>query len=75
MFAILDKAKPDTEIIRDLNFSVVTHMIIQVIKPVLQPELPLIGHKLMYLAWTKRGLIIYEIYIYMYISCSNNLLN
>jgi hypothetical protein len=47
MFAILDKAKHDTENIRDLNYAVVRHMTVQVIKIVLQPELPLIGHNLL----------------------------
>jgi hypothetical protein len=65
MFAILDKANPDTENIRDLNLAVVRHMIVQVIKLVLQPELLLIGHNLLYRACTKRGLI--YIYIYIYI--------
>jgi hypothetical protein len=48
MFAILDKAKPDTENIRDLNLAVVRHMTTQMIKLVLQPELPSIGHNLLY---------------------------
>jgi hypothetical protein len=57
MFAILDKTKHDTENIRHLNLTVVRHMTVQVIKLVLQPELPLIGHNLLYRAWTKRCLI------------------
>jgi hypothetical protein len=48
MFTILDKAKPDTDTIRDLNLAVVRHMAVQVIKLVLQPKLPLIGHNLLY---------------------------
>jgi hypothetical protein len=48
MFAVLDKAKPNTEHVRDLNLAVVRHMTVQVIKLVLQPELPLIGHNLLY---------------------------
>jgi hypothetical protein len=40
IFAILDKAKPDTENIRDLNLAVFRHMTVQMIKLVLQPELP-----------------------------------
>jgi hypothetical protein len=63
MFTILDKAKPDIENIRDLKLAVDRHTIVQVIKLVLQPELPLIGHKLLYRAWSKRGLI-YVLYIY-----------
>jgi hypothetical protein len=47
MFAILGKAKPDTENIRDLNLAVVRHLVVQVIKLVLQPELPFIGYKLL----------------------------
>jgi hypothetical protein len=43
MFAMLDKAKPDKENIRDLNLAVVRHMTVLVIKLVLQPELSLIG--------------------------------
>jgi hypothetical protein len=43
MFAILNKAKPDTENIRDLNLAVVRHVAVQVIKLVFQPKLPLIG--------------------------------
>jgi hypothetical protein len=46
MFAIFNKEKPDTENIRDLNLAVVRHMIVQVIKPVLQPELPFKGHNM-----------------------------
>jgi hypothetical protein len=46
MFAILDKEKPDTENIRDLNLVVVRHMIVEVITLVLQPEFPFMGHKL-----------------------------
>jgi hypothetical protein len=63
MFTILDKAKPNTENIRDLNLTVVKHTTVHVIKLVFQPELPLIGHNLLYQAWTKRGLI-YVLYIY-----------
>jgi hypothetical protein len=48
MFAILDKVKPDTENIRDLNLAVVRHVTVQVTKLVLQPELHLIGHNLLY---------------------------
>jgi hypothetical protein len=48
MFTILDKAMPDIENIRDLNLAVVRHMTLLVIKLVLQPELPLIGHNLLY---------------------------
>jgi hypothetical protein len=48
MFAILDKAKHDAENIRNLNLAVVRHMPVLVIKLVLQPELPLIGHNLLY---------------------------
>jgi hypothetical protein len=46
MFAILDKAKPDTENIRKLNLAVVRYMTIPMIKLVLHPELPLIRHNL-----------------------------
>jgi hypothetical protein len=38
MFAILDKAKPDIENIRDLNLAVARNMTVQVIKLVLQPD-------------------------------------
>jgi hypothetical protein len=48
MFTILDKAKPDTENIRDLHFVVARHMTVQVIKLVLQSEVPLRGHNLLY---------------------------
>jgi hypothetical protein len=57
MFAILDNAKPDTETRRGLNLEVVGRISVQVIKLVLQSELPLIGHNLLYRARTKRGLI------------------
>jgi hypothetical protein len=40
IFAILDKVKPDTENIRDLNMAVVRHVTVLVIKLPLQPELP-----------------------------------
>jgi hypothetical protein len=40
MFAILDKAKPNTENIRDLNLVVVRRMTVQVTELALQPELP-----------------------------------
>jgi hypothetical protein len=48
MFATVDKAKHDTENIRDLNLAVVRHMTVLVIKLVLQLELPLIRHSLLY---------------------------
>jgi hypothetical protein len=48
MLAILDKAKHVTENIRGLNLAVVRHMTVLVIKIVLQPELPLIRHNLLY---------------------------
>jgi hypothetical protein len=48
MFAILDKAKPDTENVRNFNSEVVRHMTVQVIKLVLQPEIPLLRHNLLY---------------------------
>jgi hypothetical protein len=48
MFQILDKAKHDTENIRDLNLAVVRHMIVLVIKMVLETELPLTRHNLLY---------------------------
>jgi hypothetical protein len=48
MFAIMDKAKHDTENIRDLNKAVVRHVTVLVIKLVLQPELPFIRHNLLY---------------------------
>jgi hypothetical protein len=48
MFAILDKAKHDAENIRDLNLAVVRHMIVLVIKIVLQTKLPLIRYNLLY---------------------------
>jgi hypothetical protein len=47
MFAILHKEKADIENIRDVNLAVARHVIVQVIKPVLQTELPFIGHKLL----------------------------
>jgi hypothetical protein len=54
MFAILDKAKHDTENTRDLNQAVVRHMAVLVIKLPLQPELPLIRHNLLYEPGLKR---------------------
>jgi hypothetical protein len=45
--AILGKEKPNIENIRDLNLAVVRHMIVQVIKLVLQPEQTFIGHNLL----------------------------
>jgi hypothetical protein len=48
MFTILDKAKPDTGNIRDLNWRWSGHMTVQVIKLPLQPELPLVRHNLLY---------------------------
>jgi hypothetical protein len=48
MSAILDKAKPDTENIRDLNLAVVSCMTVQEIELVLQPEILFIGHNLVY---------------------------
>jgi hypothetical protein len=42
----LDKAKPEREK-KKLNLAVVGHMTIEVIKLVLQPELPLTGHNLL----------------------------
>jgi hypothetical protein len=43
VFAIFNKAILDTETIRNLNFEVVRHVAILVIKHALQLELPLIG--------------------------------
>jgi hypothetical protein len=43
MFAISSKGKPDVENIRDLNLAMVRHMIVQVIKLVLQPEQTFMG--------------------------------
>jgi hypothetical protein len=43
-----EKTKPDTENTRDLNLAVVRHITVRVIKLVLQPELSLIGHNLLY---------------------------
>jgi hypothetical protein len=64
----LDKANPDTENIRNLNLEVVKHMTTQVIKLVLQPELVLLGHSMLYRTWSKIGLVyvlyIYELYIF-----------
>jgi hypothetical protein len=48
MFAILNKATHDPKNIRDLNLAVVRRMTVQVIKLVLQLELPLIRHNLLY---------------------------
>jgi hypothetical protein len=48
MFTILDNAKHHAENIRDLNLAVVRHMAVLVIKLVLQTELPLIRHNLLY---------------------------
>jgi hypothetical protein len=47
MFAILDKAKPDRKY-KSLKLSGGQAYDLQVIKLVLQPELPLIGHNLLY---------------------------
>jgi hypothetical protein len=54
-----------TQNIRDLNSAVVRRMTVQVIKIVLQPQLSLIRHNLLYLAWTQRG-IVYVLYIQNY---------
>jgi hypothetical protein len=45
--------------IRGLKFAVVRRMTVQVIRLALKPELLLIGHNLLYRAWTKRGLVQY----------------
>jgi hypothetical protein len=63
MFAILDKAKHETENIGDLNAGAVRHMTALLIKIVLQTELPLIRHNLLYEPGLKRGPI-YVVYIY-----------
>jgi hypothetical protein len=55
----LDKAKSNTENIWGLNFVAVILMTVQV----LQPEVLLIGHNLLYRDWIKRGLV-YVLYIY-----------
>jgi hypothetical protein len=62
MLAIFDKAKHDTEDIRHLNWAVVRHMTVLVIKLPLQPELPSIRHNLLYRPWTKGGLM-YVLYM------------
>jgi hypothetical protein len=48
MFAILDKEKPDTENIRDLNLAMVRHRIVQV-------NLHSIGNNPLKRAWTKKA--------------------
>jgi hypothetical protein len=48
MFTILDKAKPDTENIKRLKLGGGQAYDVQVNKLVLQPELPLVGHNLLY---------------------------
>jgi hypothetical protein len=53
-YRILDKSKPNAENIRGLNMVVVRRMTVQVIQLVLQPELLLIEHNLLYRVWTKR---------------------
>jgi hypothetical protein len=47
-FAILDKAKPDTGNIRDLNLAAVKHTTVQVTRLPWLRKLLEIGHKLLY---------------------------
>jgi hypothetical protein len=53
----------DTENIKYLNLVVARHVTVQAIKLALQPELPLIGHNLLYEPGLKRDLICL-LYIY-----------
>jgi hypothetical protein len=48
MFAILDKANPDIESIRGLNFAVVKHTTVQVTRLPFYLILLEIGHSLLY---------------------------
>jgi hypothetical protein len=57
MFAALAKAKPDTGNIRGLNLAAVKHATVQVTRLPLWRRLLKIGHKLLYWAWTVRGLV------------------
>jgi hypothetical protein len=50
MFAILDKANPDTGNIRGLNLVAVKHTTVQVTRLLLKQELLMIGHDLLYRA-------------------------
>jgi hypothetical protein len=44
----LDKARPDVENIRGLNLAAVRHMTVQVTRLLLEQELLMIGHDLLY---------------------------
>jgi hypothetical protein len=48
MFAKLDKARPETGNIRDLNLAAVKHMTVQVTRRPMQKELLRICHDLLY---------------------------
>jgi hypothetical protein len=65
MFTILGKVKPDTENMKGLNLAVVTHTTVQVTELRLQAELHLIGHNMLYTAWTYRSTV-YILYIHNY---------
>jgi hypothetical protein len=74
MFAIFDKANPDTINIRGLNLATVKHMTVEVIRLPLLPELLKIGHDLLFSAWTDRVLV-HIVYTYalcptMYYICT-----
>jgi hypothetical protein len=64
MFAIMGMAKPITETIRGLYLAAVTYTTVQVPRLPWWLELRLIGHNLLYLAWTDRGLV-YSVYTYI----------
>jgi hypothetical protein len=53
----LDKAKPGTGNTRGLNLAAVKRTTVQVTRLPLLPELPKIGHDLLFSAWTDRGLV------------------
>jgi hypothetical protein len=57
MFAILDKAKPDTENIRGLNSAVAKPMTVKVTKLLVYCELLKIRRNLLFSAWPDRGLV------------------
>jgi hypothetical protein len=60
----LDKAKPGTGNTRGLNLAAVKRTTVQVTRLPLQPELPKVGHDLLFSAWTDRGLVyIYEFFL------------
>jgi hypothetical protein len=72
----LDKAKPGTGNTRGLNLAAIKRTTVQVTRLPLYPELHIVGHDLLFSAWTYRGLVytLYILFNFAHINCTYNIL-